>query len=196
MRKNVNSISDSPQEAFSFIRKRFFPRWDRLGKWKLCIRRHLKPGRGKCLPERQTIVISSASSNQLVVLIIHEICHAVASQSHGQRWKRRMLKGADTAVALGLSELAEQLRVEVVAYNNPDAPSVSAEIYAKIEDVGYCRRVPPPFRQLAAYLRREYTMTRNEFRTRLPRAALVYRKARQAHKQHQTARAEHLPAKR
>jgi hypothetical protein len=168
---------DSPQEAFEFVRMTFFPKWDRQRRWKLRILPRLRSGCGKCLTERQIIVIAPTASHRLLPLIIHEICHAAAAVHHGQRWKRRVLKAADTAAAIGLASLAEELRKDTGAYGDEMSRLTAAQVYTQIEDAVITANELPSFKRVAAWVRSEYNFTPSEFHRRFRRAAEIYRKA-------------------
>ncbi len=182
-------LSD-PHRAFDYVRDAFFPKWDRQRKWKLCVNRRLKGGHGKCHTERQTIEIGPPGTNELLLLIIHEICHAAASPCHGQRWKRRVLVAAKTAATIGLDKLAKQLQEEVIAYDNKGMPSLTQQVHDRLEGIALVGAAPPVFEQARDYLLREYNLTEGEFRKRFPRAEKVYREACEARVRREAAREE------
>lgn len=182
--------SGDPHRAFDYVRDAFFPKWDRQRKWKLSVNRRLKGEHGKCYTERQTIEIGPTGTNELLLLIIHEICHAAASPCHGQRWKSRVLVAAKTAATIGLDKLAKQLQDEVIAYDNNDMPSLTQQVHDRLEGIALVGAAPPVFEQVRDYLLREYTLTEGEFRKRFPRAEKVYREACEARAQRQAAREE------
>lgn len=171
-----------PYRSFDYVRDVFFPKWDRRRKWKLCVNRRLKWGTGQCHREHQTIEIGPTKPNVLLLLIIHEICHAAASPSHGQRWKGRLLLAAQTAAIVGMDKLAEQLRNEVTIYDKR-APSRNQAVYADLESIAISSAAPPKFEQVLNYLLCEYKITEVEFRKHCPRAEKFYREACEAHAQ-------------
>lgn len=177
-----------PQRAFDYVRDAFFPKWDRQRRWKLCLNQRLKGEHGECHSERQTIEIGPTAANELLLLIVHEICHAVAGPSHSQRWKSRMLVAATTAATVGMAKLAVQLQDEVIAYDKEDAPSLTQQIYNNLEDMACAGAVPPAFEHVRTHLLHEYNFTEGEFRKRFPRAERVYREACEARARRRAAR--------
>jgi hypothetical protein len=127
------------RDEFENVRKTFFPRWDRDGLWSVVVKPDL-PGTGFCRPLTKTIQLVQVprDENELHRLLIHEICHAVvpASGLHGKRWRRRYLKAAERARALGRSTLAKAIEKDVAAYSDPSRGiTVGAPyVYRCIED--------------------------------------------------------------
>jgi hypothetical protein len=66
------------QADFVTVRDLYFRRWDWAGRWRLKI--CSLPGNGRCDDERRLILIDPKSYDreENLVVIIHEICHAVA----------------------------------------------------------------------------------------------------------------------
>jgi hypothetical protein len=70
-------------------------------------------------------------SRQLLLVLIHEIAHAVTEVGHGAKWGRRMLAAAQTAKLVGEHELASMLRMEVESYHQ--SPKLrAADVYDRI----------------------------------------------------------------
>ena len=129
------------QRAFDQVRSDFFPRWDRDGKWRLELGTYSDSTHeyGYCVPQAKTIWVNPDAtipgmSTGPEWMLIHEICHAVTSGSHGESWKRRMRRAATRARELGNVVLAENLERNVAMYE--DAPDIRArDVYSMIDDL-------------------------------------------------------------
>lgn len=109
-------------EEYEFVRKTFFPRWDRKEAWKAKKGSHTgyPEEHGYCDAESRTIFINprhvEKGGGQLRLMLVHEICHAVAGAGHGKRWRSRMEKAAEVAASEGMSELADLIREDAKLY--------------------------------------------------------------------------------
>lgn len=166
------------ERQYEEVRRIFFPRWDRRTMWRLQIVEDLDGAYGRCdAPHRRIRMISGFNGNQLVLVLIHEIAHAVVNGGHGKKWQARMELAAITAEALGRTELAGLLRREIAGYNDPLARVTAAEVYSEVEDAVI--DIPEAkFLQVVDSVRREYGFNREEFVRRFRRARAVYEEAR------------------
>lgn len=148
--------------AFETVRNKFFPRWDEARLWKCRVDRR-RVGDGICCLATKTIYINPKVEN-LVGILIHEICHALSpGVNHGGDWRRRMLIAASRAERFGEIPLAGFLRSEVTHYRN-DAEVVTARaIYTEIEQAVEESTVNPSFESIVGILARKYLMNRREF---------------------------------
>lgn len=81
--------------------------------------RDLDGAQGRCCREDRTIRIAYLpGGEQGIVLLVHEIAHAVAGDGHGRKWQARMEKAAATAGQAGRTELAGLLRKEIAGYED------------------------------------------------------------------------------
>jgi len=114
------------QEAFEYVRKTFFSRWDKKSEW-IVIHDSKFPGVGRCRSEDKTIEVKFVPQNdgELKLLLIHEICHSSAS-GHGKKWSSRMLKAATRAEKAGCSNVADLIRKNVA--ETEKAASVNASL--------------------------------------------------------------------
>ena len=105
---------DRLTEVFDFVRRAFFPRWDKKNQWVI---RELSslPSEGRCDNDKKTIFVKYVpeEDDRLYELLIHEICHAVASPGHGKKFLVRMAKAATTAQMLGYGELSRMLNTDI-----------------------------------------------------------------------------------
>lgn len=127
MKQNIRLQID-----YRFIRSAFFPRWDKKSQWRVKEVWDL-PSEGRCETEGKLIFIrpqTEKDKDTLYLLLIHEICHAIAP-NHGDRWRKRMLKAANRAEELGRHGLSEMIRQDAVAYYL-DRKSPAVEIYRQI----------------------------------------------------------------
>jgi len=108
--------SESLRAQFSRIRRLYFPKWSAGKYWKVQNgnRRGGSALTGFCDTKRRIVFVSDRSDS----LLIHEICHAVASSGHGIVWQRRMVAASVMALRLGNVRVANELRDEVAAYQN------------------------------------------------------------------------------
>ena len=70
------------------------------------------------MDETKTIHVMNVpgEDNDLQLLLIHEICHAVAAGSHAKRWRERMAKAAQKAKQMRLNKFAKMIYKEVQVY--------------------------------------------------------------------------------
>jgi hypothetical protein len=132
------------KHLFKQIKREFFPNWDRMNQWKIRrgSRSKWKSGgqqfftheSGFCDREKKTIFVSDSMDNELV--IIHEICHAVASGGHGVVWQERFRKAATRAAALGKAELSSQILYEIGKYHEElkYLQGAATAVYGQIEN--------------------------------------------------------------
>ncbi len=92
-------------------------------------------GWGLCEFATKTIKIGAYPAGGLELLLIHEICHAVANGSHTKAWMARMESAAKHAEKLKKFRLAKQIREEVTAYDDPSLSDRAPHVYARISDV-------------------------------------------------------------
>lgn len=95
-------------QAAEYLRKNFFPRWDRAHKWKIrmCGLEDIHYANGLCDKETKTISIAYFGDYGLEAFLIHEICHAVTDGYHGIRRQSRMEKAAKKR--MNLAEMSWQ----------------------------------------------------------------------------------------
>ena len=115
------------EQEYQNIRKLFFPRWDREGLWKVSSNPpedgKVSSGLGYCDPDNKIIHVMTDSEGYSITLI-HEICHAVTTQSHEKKWFQRMMKANVVADQLGNDQLATEIREDVDMFAT--APRLSA----------------------------------------------------------------------
>ena len=98
------------KNSFEIVKREFFPRWDPRNNW--VVKKDIKlDSRGWCERSIKTIKIRSIPYNQnsLYWVLIHEICHAVTTDSHGRRWGHRMLQASKSAQKKGNGELSRMI---------------------------------------------------------------------------------------
>lgn len=114
------------RQAFEYVRKTFFPTWDRKQEWKL--RKDKKLSRysleARCFSDLKTIIIGQVpeEDTDLYHLIIHEICHSSKSYfGHANGWRERFLTKAQIARKLSLTNLAQKIEEQVEKYRKEEA---------------------------------------------------------------------------
>ncbi len=155
-----DKIAVNIQRELKQVRKAFFPRWDRAKLWKCRTVRDLDGACAVCVAESKTLKI--AFSDNPTLLLIHEICHAVAGCGHSKKWQARMAKAAIDAERGGRPELAVQIREEIRGYQETPVTGKVAEIYGLIDDV-LMDQPEATMMQVADWIRRDYGMNRKEF---------------------------------
>src|SRR5262245_57181455 len=117
------------EELFAAVRRDFFPRWDRAGRWTLRVEDSPAASwecnvAGKCYLDSCTIIVYASAGlsdrDQRDGLLIHEVCHAhaVAGEGHGNRWQARMAQAARRARRLGRERLARLLEEDAGSYDD------------------------------------------------------------------------------
>lgn len=122
----------SLRHEFQAIKSVFFPRWDRANLWRISTRSR-RSVHGYCDRIRRVIevVVVPSDPDDRDLLLIHEICHAVTSGSHGKSWQARMGRAAERADRFGRDRLAKLLREEIAAYQ--EAGDWRMEAYLMVE---------------------------------------------------------------
>lgn len=107
------------KDSFEFVRKEFFPRWDNKKEWLVKEVNAKESFQGRCERARKTLVIRNLphNLNSLYFLLIHEICHAVSTDSHGRRWKNRMSRVSELAQKKGNSQLSKMILYDLEKLN-------------------------------------------------------------------------------
>jgi|APSaa5957512622_1039677.scaffolds.fasta_scaffold21779_2 hypothetical protein len=168
------------QSVYSYIRSAFFPRWDKKKEWKLKEVWDL-PSEGRCETVQKLIYIkpqSESDQDSLHLLLIHEICHAIAP-NHGERWQARMLKAADRARQLGMSSLSALICQESDIYFL-DKKKPASEVYQQIRQM--VQQAPQAsFGSIIRYLAMENGLYRNEMVKKYSQCRKIYEQALKSH---------------
>lgn len=196
--KSFRKIGTKPESKHQIIRRcwqdirrEVFPKWDQQGEWWMRLS-SVGAEHGRCYPDKKLITIAWVldGKDERDALMIHEICHAVTSGSHGEPWLRRMEKAAAHAQALDRRQLAELLETQITEYREAGPSSVN-EVYSELSDavfdaphVSYS-----DFRKHFAY---QYAMSIAEFDEYFPRAIKVYLQAKHQREQYNQNRARML----
>ena len=126
------------EQEYQNIRKLFFPRWDREGLWKVSSnppedRKGCFGLKGYCDTDNKIIHVMTDSEGYSLTLV-HEICHAVTTQSHDKKWCRRMMKATAVANQLGNHQLAVMIKEEVDGYAKGLRFGGAAEVESRFHD--------------------------------------------------------------
>ena len=185
---NASPASADDDEAllreFAIVRSVFFPRWDRSKVWRVEARNRAEYTRehGYCDLENKTIlvdpVIAGGDRARLRALLIHEVCHAVASPAHGKRFMARLTKAADRARAVGMDDLSGRLEHEIrLLKENLAIRFYPSAIYNQVEDVVRDCGGDIAYDDLARHIAGQYGLTIEELERRCRRLREVYREA-------------------
>ena len=132
--------------------------------------------RDKCCLEDKTIRLTHLPDGEAgAALLIHEICHAVTDQGHGQKWHCRMEKAVATAEAIGRNELAGLLREQ---FAGEPFPCTAATVYGEIASAIW-DNPEVTFWQVVDFIRRDFGMSRREFLKRFRRVRAVFDQEKQ-----------------
>jgi len=110
---------------FRSIKNDYFPRWDKNIEWKCrngpIINRWGDDG--YCDDDSKIIYLSSEikNENELKLILIHEICHAITKTGHCNTWENRMLSASHRAEHLGDIKLARAILQEIKYYRKKRA---------------------------------------------------------------------------
>ncbi len=168
------------EAEFEHVQRVFFPRWDRRRQWRVeeGVRSESTCEEGFCDPERKVIFINSSvvskGGEELALLLIHEICHAVVPNgSHGKIWHRRMRTAISQAQRVRREQLATLLEAELQAYQH--VPVTRAQdVYDTVGDI--LTDLPQAtFEKVLRRLARYYGLTPEELLQRYKRLRRVYK---------------------
>lgn len=177
-------------KAFKRICSDYFPSWKDAKNWRVSQKRRGKETRedGYCDKATKTVFAFGWTANANGdKLIIHELCHAVASVHHGKRWQDRMEQAAARAEALGVPQVAAHLREEIENYNC--GISYAMEMQSTRDLVGSLAQMPGmTFERALEGAAGQIAMTPEQLLKAVPNARNLFDEARQE----QEARARKL----
>lgn len=111
------------KDSFEFVRKDFFPKWDKKKDWLVKKFVELAEGaeglQGICERKDKTILITYLphNENSLYWILIHEICHAISTDLHGRKWRNRMVRASETAKRKGNKQLSRMILYDLEKLN-------------------------------------------------------------------------------
>ena len=167
-----NEIQKKLEVEFERIRNDFFPRWDPKRKWKakagfqegvfhldiLC----------SCDRHDKTIWIAPAVVEEgkhldgfpLSLVLIHEICHAVSNQSHGEKFLTALKKRKDMAKKLGRREEYEAISMHLRGFELK-VYTISDSVYEMARETAK-KKPPPTYSKLLDLLNQSFGITTEE----------------------------------
>ena len=122
------------------------------------------------------ILFVSEDDDDLDMLFIHEISHAVASLGHGKTWHAGLRLAAATARKLGRTRLAELLDEEIDNYRNRGEGL--PHIYAEVRDALLYNPATFTFAQIKRWLAETYGLRFGEVGKVFRGLGTVYEKGR------------------
>jgi uncharacterized membrane protein YkvA (DUF1232 family) len=145
------TASEKLADAFTDIRETFFPLWDKKKEWVIKEAQD-PPFDGCAIPMTKSILIHAdfIESKDLYGVIIHEICHALSSSSHGKRWLQQMHDTAQLARKHGKIQLAEFIENDVKAARQA-APQTSSK--SDIQPRKHVTMKPQTYTKLNLFMR-------------------------------------------
>ncbi len=182
-----------PQELkanFERIKRVYFPRWSAGEHWRVKCG-SARNVHGRCDIKTRTVEIALLcdDTDKADALMIHEICHAVASPGHGKIWKARLESAAIKAEQLGRPALAGILGSEIELYDDDDCFQVNERtVTERIETI--TAHANPPFNLVRRVIAHEYGLLVSEFNARFPKARKWFNEARRDREERKRLRAE------
>ena len=159
------------EQEYQNIRKLFFPRWDREGLWKVSSNLpedgKVSSGLGYCDPDNKIIHVMTDSEGYSLTLV-HEICHAVTTQSHKEKWFQRMMKANVVADQLGNNQLATEIREDADMFAE-DSRKKADDIESRFYDAAF-ESPDLDFESILRGVATEYGLTSEELLHRWPTA--------------------------
>ncbi len=172
------------QERFHYIRSTFFPQWDRKKEWKVKhpSTRHVH---GYCNIELKTVEVGILfkDTDDMDKLLIHEICHAYyGCVNHGILWRRVFEKRARIAESIGRINLAEKIRREIDAYNQPEPYGDGrSETYNLIENL-VLENPSISYKEVLDCIAYEFGLSPDEIDTQFKKSKQIFEKAKRRYK--------------
>lgn len=144
------------RSSFKEVAREFFPRWNHQG-WKIRTEKRLPLGHAWCDRENKTIYGNFSDENySLEVTFIHEIAHAVTSNSHRPRFFNRMRQAVEHSKRIGLTKLAELLLRNISIHET--APELApSDIYERIDEI-MVDKPDVSYREVKGYLLDYYAL--------------------------------------
>ena len=163
-------------ERFQYVRQHFFPRWDLKKRWRV---RYIPNASfaGRCNEKTKEILVNRfVNEDDLVLLLIHEICH-VRCPSHDSGWQNKFFLMSQRAKDIGRDELSNLILRELHIVK--ESPPVTAEsIYRLIEQC--VREVPSiSYNDAVNYVAREHSYTRSALKQKYKGTKKAYIRAKQ-----------------
>jgi hypothetical protein len=143
------------RSSFKEVAREFFPRWNHQG-WKIRMKKRLPMGHAWCDRKNRIIYGNFTDKNdRLDLVFIHEITHAVTSDSHSPRFFNRMSKAVEHSRRIGRTELSELLLHDISVHKTGDLKLSDIlermdEILIDIHEV--------PWQELKGYLLHEFAL--------------------------------------
>jgi hypothetical protein len=165
----------TPYCDFKTVRRLYFPRWDKAGRWRFRSFPKNDTRDGLCDPGTRTIYVRP-NVPQRIGTIIHEICHAIAVHAnHGNPWQKRMLRAAAHATRLGQNEIAEFLQSEVKRFGSEML--TARAVFGEIKDVVEFSPGKPTFHQVIHVVSENLNIRQNTLLRLYRRCRAVYEQA-------------------
>jgi hypothetical protein len=158
--------------AFVFVKTAFFPRWDKNESWRVQYSKTRKC-QGRADDEAKTIIYGSGDP---VLVLAHEICHAVTNGGHGKKWIARYEKVAVRASRIGMAELSKQIREEIEQYRGRPREDLATCIYEDIEDIILNSYETPTYKSVVGWVAWKNGTTRRELEKKYKRCRAAYEK--------------------
>jgi hypothetical protein len=188
----------SPDEItvlYEQVKKSYFPKWDRDGRWTLKIisghSERLDGAFGISMFRTREILINqnfaqAQDKEEVELLLIHEICHAVTNCGHKETFFKRFEKTAQSADEKGLHSFAELIRNEIESYKRNPVRGFCEEVYSQIED-WVVEDGEKDFDALIRGVAHDLSSSPDETLRRCTRCRQVYEKAMRKRKRHDAA---------
>ena len=156
------------RKAFDYVRRIFFPGWDRKYAFGLRVVPFLASiGRFDNEKKKILLRVIPELEDDLYVLLIHEIAHHV-SPYHGEKWMSRMREAATKALEIGRDTLATKISQEIESYKTHSYVLTPGFLRRELEDFVMETRGKVPYSKIAAAIAHDNGLTRKDLEKRSP----------------------------
>jgi hypothetical protein len=122
------------RSSFKKAAQEFFPRWNHQG-WKIRTEKRLPLGHGWCDRENKIIYANFPDEkDSLDALFVHEITHAVTTDSHRPRFFKRIRQAVEHSKRISRTNLTELLLKSISIHQNTPELKPS-DIYERIKEI-------------------------------------------------------------
>lgn len=168
----MNKSTRYVRYAYESLLDMVFPRWKAGPQWivKVGQRARYSCEHGFCEADEKVIWVSERAADkdqELRLVLVHEIVHAIAGPGHGKKFCRRLGDAAQMAKKKGDHQLAHDLQAEQESYENTPAVR-AADVYGRICDAAI-EAPSSSFEAVECGVAQDYGLTVEELRRKYRR---------------------------
>ena len=121
MKRIHHSKKKKVEDTFFYVRKTFFPHWDKNKKWGVLAANFPAPGRTYCICDHKNKTIwfrkIPRNKTEFLVLMLDEISHArvpgLKPKGHGREWVKNMRQAEEIAKKKEFTDLAKEINFHI-----------------------------------------------------------------------------------